>query len=66
MGATLSYICQTSAEDHVDSRQGEEEIQGLRLRESITKHLIWGTEAEPKVRVSGERESSEVSCESKW
>lgn len=45
-GSYLSYICQTSTEGHIDRRQTEEGIQGPRLGESVTEHLIWGTEAE--------------------
>lgn len=46
LGAILSFICQTSTEGHIDRRQTEEGIQGPRLGESVTEHLIWGTEAE--------------------
>lgn len=46
LGAILSYICQTSTEGHIDRRQREEGIQGPRLGESVTEHLIWGTEAQ--------------------
>ena len=46
MGAILSCICQTSAVSQIDRRQGEKEIQGSWLGESVTEHLIRGTEAD--------------------
>jgi len=65
MGAILSYICQTSAENQAERRQGEEEgIQGWSLGEHETEHLTREGRSgvqKHQVRVSGENESAEMS-----